>query len=154
MKSYLSLHSSLIIFLNLIIFIFLLPVLSQNPISGTNQLKPEMTSPSEKKQFVVFKFDDLTETNWKTWKIVTDIEYPRFTLVKAPAWLSIDENTGLLSGTPPASKGSCDVTVSVVIENKIQVVDIPVLGWGNYKVKSTETEVLGPEVQEFRIVFK
>ena len=28
---------------------------------------------SKKTQYVVFKFDDLTNTNWKTWKTVTDI---------------------------------------------------------------------------------
>ncbi len=27
----------------------------------------------QKTQYVVFKFDDLSETNWKTWKIITDI---------------------------------------------------------------------------------
>src|SRR5262249_43456116 len=32
-----------------------------------------------------------------------DIEKPRFILDRGPAWLKIDENTGVLSGTPDAA---------------------------------------------------
>ena len=74
MKSYLTRHSSLLISkLNLLLFLILLPGLSHIPVSGSIPLSQVMNHPSKKTQFVVFKFDDLTETNWKTWKTVTDI---------------------------------------------------------------------------------
>lgn len=81
-----------------------------------------------------------------------DIENPKFSLIKAPAWLSINPNTGLLSGTPPASKGSEDVIVSVVIEKEVPTLDIPLLGWGNYRSKSSETKIVGTEIQQFKIL--
>jgi hypothetical protein len=81
-----------------------------------------------------------------------EIENPKFSLIKAPAWLSINANTGLLSGTPPASKGSEDVIVSVVIEKKVPTLDIPLLGWGNYRSKSSETKIVSTEIQQFKIL--
>jgi hypothetical protein len=40
-------------------------------VSGFHIVSAQKTS--KKPQYVVFKFDDLTNTNWKTWKTVTDI---------------------------------------------------------------------------------
>jgi hypothetical protein len=43
-----------------------------------------------------------------------DIEQPRFRLMKAPNWLAVDEDTGLVSGRPqPDDLGSAHVVLEV-----------------------------------------
>jgi hypothetical protein len=79
-----------------------------------------------------------------------DIEKPRFTLTQGPAWLKIDEATGILSGTPDVP-GRVDVTVTVAIDRQVRKLDEAVLRWGNEKVLSVETERIGVTTQRFAI---
>jgi hypothetical protein len=79
-----------------------------------------------------------------------DIEKPRFTLTQGPAWLKIDEATGVLSGTPDVP-GRVDVTVTVAIDRQVRRLDEAVLRWGNEKVLSVDTERIGVTTQEFAI---
>lgn len=53
------------LFRSLVFFLFLL--------FGTNFQDISAQNTPKKKQYVVFKFDDLNNSNWKTWKTVTDI---------------------------------------------------------------------------------
>jgi len=50
--------------------------------------------------------------NAKFW----EVEQPVFSLAEAPGWLSIDAETGDISGTPPAEPGEHEVAVRVEIE--------------------------------------
>jgi len=79
-----------------------------------------------------------------------DIEKPRFTLIRGPAWVKIDEATGVLSGTPD-TPGRADVAVSVAIDRQVRKLDEAVLRWGNEKVLSVDTERVGAATQEFVI---
>jgi hypothetical protein len=79
-----------------------------------------------------------------------DIEKPRFTLTRGPAWLRIDEATGVLSGTPDGP-GKADVLVTVAIDRQVRKLDEAVLRWGNEKVLSVDTERVGAATQEFVI---
>ncbi len=79
-----------------------------------------------------------------------DIEKPRFTLTQGPAWLRIDEATGVLSGTPDVS-GRTYVAVSVTIDRQVRKLDEAVLRWGREKVVSIETERVGAATQKFVI---
>jgi hypothetical protein len=79
-----------------------------------------------------------------------DIEKPRFTLAQGPAWLKIDEATGVLSGTPDVP-GRADVTVTVTIDRQTRKLDDAVLRWGNEKVLSVDTERVGVATQKFVI---
>lgn len=79
-----------------------------------------------------------------------DIEKPRFTLEKGPAWLKIDEASGVLSGTPDAA-GKVDVAVTVTIDREVRKLDERALSWGNEKVLSTTTERVGAATQRFVI---
>jgi len=79
-----------------------------------------------------------------------DIEKPRFTLSQGPAWLKVDEVTGLLSGTPDVP-GRADVAVTVSIDRQVRKLDEAILRWGNEKVLSTKTEPIGTATQKFVI---
>jgi len=79
-----------------------------------------------------------------------DIEKPRFTLANRPAWLSIDEATGVLSGTPDVP-GRSDVTITVTIDRQVRKLDEAVLRWGGEKVLSMDTEHVGAATQKFII---
>jgi len=79
-----------------------------------------------------------------------DIERPRFTLAEGPAWLRIDEATGVLSGTPDLP-GRADVTVAVAIDRQVRKLDEAVLRWGNEKVLSVDTERVGAATQGFAL---
>jgi hypothetical protein len=79
-----------------------------------------------------------------------DIEKPKFVLERGPAWLKIDENTGVLSGTPEVA-GEVEVTVSARIERDVRHLDEKVLVWGNEKVLSTSIEQVGGATQKFVI---
>jgi hypothetical protein len=80
-----------------------------------------------------------------------DIEKLRYSLKEAPSWLKIDEDTGVLSGTPSGSKPSGKVVIAVVIERKVPQVDVQKLGWGNYTTQSTKTVTSDEALQEFEI---
>lgn len=82
-----------------------------------------------------------------------DIEKPRFTLERGPAWLKNDQNTGVLSGTPDAT-GRADVVVAIRLEREVRQLDEPVLAWGNEKVLSTSIECVGAATQDFTITVK
>ena len=79
-----------------------------------------------------------------------DIEKPKFALVEGPAWLKMDEATGVLSGTPDA-KGKVQVAVTATIDRQVRKLDEKVLVWGGEKVLSTTTEHVGTATQAFVI---
>ena len=79
-----------------------------------------------------------------------DIERPKFALKQGPAWLKIDEATGVLSGTPDAA-GKADVTITATIDREVRKLDEAALKWGNEKVLSTTTERVGSATQAFVI---
>jgi hypothetical protein len=79
-----------------------------------------------------------------------DIEKPRFALTQGPAWLRIDEATGVLSGTPDML-GKADAAVTVTIDRQVRKLDEAVLRWGNEKILSVNTERVGAATQKFAI---
>jgi hypothetical protein len=79
-----------------------------------------------------------------------DIEKPRFTLAKGPAWLKIDEATGVLLGTPQAA-GRVEVAVTVTIDRQVRKLDEKALVWGRESVLSATTEHVGIATQRFVI---
>ena len=79
-----------------------------------------------------------------------DIEKPRFALDQGPAWLKIDEATGVLSGTPDAA-GKVQVAVTATIDRQVRKLDEKALVWGNEKVLATTTERVGTATQRFVI---
>jgi hypothetical protein len=79
-----------------------------------------------------------------------DIEKPKFALEQGPAWLKIDEATGVLSGTPDAA-GKVEVAVAASIDREVRKLDEKVLVWGNEKVLATATERVGAAMQKFVI---
>jgi len=79
-----------------------------------------------------------------------DIEKPKFALAQGPAWLKIDESTGVLSGTPDAP-GKVEVAITATIDREVRKLDEKVLAWGNEKVLSTATERVGTATQKFVI---
>jgi hypothetical protein len=79
-----------------------------------------------------------------------DVEHPRFAITRGPAWLKIDEKTGILSGTPDAA-GKAEVAVSAVLEQEARALDERSLSWGVEKVLSTTTRKIGSGTQEFVI---
>jgi hypothetical protein len=79
-----------------------------------------------------------------------DIEKPRFALTQGPAWLKMDETSGVLSGTPEGP-GQTEVAVTVTIDRQVRKLDEAVLRWGNEKVLSVESERVGTATQKFVI---
>jgi hypothetical protein len=79
-----------------------------------------------------------------------DIEKSRFTLTQGPAWLRIDEATGVLSGTPDVP-GRTDVAITVTIDRRVRKLDEAVLRWGGEKVLSVNMERVGTTTQNFVI---
>jgi hypothetical protein len=80
-----------------------------------------------------------------------DIEKPLFKLEQGPAWLTIDEATGVLSGTPDAA-GRADVAVTVTLSRDARKLDEKALAWGNEKILSSAREPVGTATQKFVIV--
>lgn len=62
-----------------------------------------------------------------------DIERPYFELKRGPSWLSLDAETGLLSGTPDRS-GPAEIVVSVTLRRDERRLDEQALRWGVEKV--------------------
>jgi hypothetical protein len=79
-----------------------------------------------------------------------DVETPRFALEKGPAWLKIDERTGVLSGVPE-SPGKVVVTVTATIDREVRKLDEQALRWGQEKTLSTNTERVGTATQSFTL---
>jgi acetyl esterase/lipase len=80
-----------------------------------------------------------------------DVEKPRFALVRGPAWLRIDESTGVLRGVPDAA-GDADVVVRVTLERPVRRLDEGRLSWGQEVVKEVGSEKAGDATQRFRVV--
>jgi hypothetical protein len=78
------------------------------------------------------------------------VEKPKFALVTGPAWLKIDESTGVLSGVP-ASAGKVEVVVRAVIDRKVRKLDESKLIWGVEKVLSEGVERVGEATQKYVI---
>jgi hypothetical protein len=79
-----------------------------------------------------------------------DAEQPRFQLEKGPSWLSIDETTGLLSGTP-SSAGQFEAVVTVTLTRERRSLDPAQLQWGIEKIIDTRMENVGVSSQRFVI---
>jgi len=79
-----------------------------------------------------------------------DIEKPQFKLAQGPAWLKINETTGVLSGIPDMS-GRFEVAVTVTIDHQVRKLDEAELRWGMEKLLSIEAEHVGAATQKFVI---
>jgi acetyl esterase/lipase len=80
-----------------------------------------------------------------------DVEKPRFALVSGPAWLRMDESTGVLRGVPDAA-GNTEVVVKVTLERSVRRLDEGRLSWGHEVVKEVVTETVGTAAtQRFQI---
>jgi hypothetical protein len=79
-----------------------------------------------------------------------DVENPRFALQQGPAWLKIDERTGVLSGIPE-SPGKVVITVAATIDREVRKLDEGALSWGLEKTLSTSTQRVGTASQTFTL---
>jgi len=79
-----------------------------------------------------------------------DIERVRFAIKVGPEWLKIDDNTGVLSGTPEV-KGKVKMEIIAHFEREVRKLDEKALAWGNEKVLSTNTERVATATQSFVI---
>jgi hypothetical protein len=79
-----------------------------------------------------------------------DIEQPRFALAKGPSWLTLDEQTGVLSGVPD-TPGKAEIVVRVRLERTVRRLDDARLSWGHEVVKEMTTETVGSALQQFQI---
>jgi hypothetical protein len=79
-----------------------------------------------------------------------DVEKPRFRLEQGPAWLSVDESTGRMSGKPDRP-GRSEVTVAVTLERDERTLDPARLQWGLEAVLDTRIETVGTAKQTFVI---
>lgn len=79
-----------------------------------------------------------------------DVEHPRFVLKQGPAWLNMDERTGVLSGVPDMS-GKVDIIVTATIDRQIRKLDERALSWGQEKTLSTSTQRVGTATQTFML---
>ena len=79
-----------------------------------------------------------------------DIERLRFNVERGPRWLTIDQATGQISGTPDLA-GPTEVIVSVTLERDVRRLDEEPLKWGIEKVIASGTETAGNAAQRFVI---
>ena len=79
-----------------------------------------------------------------------DVEQPRFKIEHGPAWLSIDEFTGRLSGKPEQA-GTAEVVVAVALERAVRQLDPAQLQWGNEKALDQRIERVGATKQKLTI---
>jgi hypothetical protein len=79
-----------------------------------------------------------------------DIEQPRFTVKKGPAWLKIDERTGVLSGVPDKA-GKVEIVLTATIDREVRKLDERALSWGQEKTLSTSTQRVGTATQAFTL---
>src|SRR5262249_45436396 len=77
-----------------------------------------------------------------------DLERPRFRIEKGPKWLSVDERTGRLKGTPDRL-GNPEVVVNVTLEREDRRLDEASLKWGIEKVVSSSIVPAGQASQRF-----
>jgi hypothetical protein len=79
-----------------------------------------------------------------------DIETPRFTIQQGPAWLKIDERTGVLSGVPEMP-GKVVITVTATIDREVRTLDERALSWGQEKALSISALRVGAAAQTFTL---
>jgi hypothetical protein len=79
-----------------------------------------------------------------------DLEAPRFAVEQGPAWLEINQRTGLLSGIPDRA-GKFAVVVTATIDREVRKLDERALSWGLEKTVSTSIERVGSASQKFTI---
>jgi hypothetical protein len=79
-----------------------------------------------------------------------DIDTPRVFLVHSPAWLRIDEHTGLLSGTPVVA-GNTTLIVQAALATEVRKLDERQLSWRVGKVLSQTTQHAGSTTPELII---
>jgi hypothetical protein len=79
-----------------------------------------------------------------------DIETPRYAIQKGPAWLKIDERTGVLSGIPD-KPGKVEIAVTATIDREVRKLDESALRWGHEKTLSTSTQRVGTATQSFTL---
>ena len=82
-----------------------------------------------------------------------DVERIRFGIKQGPQWLTIDQATGLLSGTPDRS-GNSEVVVTATLDHDAHRLDEEALKWGIEKVVSSGTETAGTAIQTFNIAVR
>ena len=78
------------------------------------------------------------------WKI----EPLQFSLTQKPAWMSINPDTGLITGTSDGTGGPVTVSVALMREHRL-VHDENAIVWGNEYEKSKTYETVGPVTQQF-----
>jgi len=80
----------------------------------------------------------------KFWKI----EPLKFSLTQKPGWMSVNPDTGLITGTSDGTGGTVIVSVTLTKEHRL-VHDENAIVWGNEFEKSKTFEVVGPVTQQF-----
>jgi hypothetical protein len=80
----------------------------------------------------------------KFWKI----EPLKFSLTQKPGWMSVNPDTGLITGTSDGTGGTVIVSVTLTKEHRL-VHDENAIVWGNEFEKSKTYEVVGPVTQQF-----
>ena len=80
----------------------------------------------------------------KFWKI----EPLTFSLTQKPNWMSIDADTGLITGTSDGTGGPVVVSVTLTKEHRL-VHDKDNIMWGNEYEQSKTYETVGPVTQQF-----
>lgn len=90
------------------------------------------------------------EVNGAEVRAFFEIESPKYTLAKGPAWLKLDPATGILLGKPEAA-GKFEVSILATIEREQRKLDEGALVWGNYKLLGTSIEKLASAPQSFVI---
>jgi len=78
------------------------------------------------------------------WKI----EPLRFSLTQKLSWMSIDPDTGLITGTSDGTGGTVTVSVTLTKEHRL-VHDKDNIVWGNEYEQSKTYETVGPATQQF-----
>jgi hypothetical protein len=78
------------------------------------------------------------------WKI----EPLTFSLAQKPSWMSIDADTGLITGTSDGTGGTVTVNVTLTREHRL-VHDKDNIVWGNEYEQSKTFESVGPVIQQF-----
>ncbi len=78
------------------------------------------------------------------WKI----EPLKFSLTQKPSWMSINADTGLITGTSDGTGGTVTVSVTLTKEHRL-VHDKNNIVWGNEYEQSKTYETVGPVTQQF-----
>jgi hypothetical protein len=79
-----------------------------------------------------------------------DTEQLWFEIERGPRWLSIDQATGVLSGTPDQT-GTAEVVIASTLQRDVRQLDEAALKWGIEKVSSARAETVGSAKQSFAI---